>query len=508
MENYAKEQREHILHNSQSTPSLSPEHYTPFSGSAAGSNRHTLTECRSKREEPDAEMPGLPITREPPQVSTPPVTPTTSDTRAKTSGEDASKGLNTASSSFPFPFAHDAPKKMPPPLPSRQAEEGLEFGAVTYLTSPAGTAERAHAIDWCRLESTRVVFPNADVPDVTTEAGYSRIPVDRSVTWDNLPDQAAEYAVRYLSNLTNRNRPFQRDLINNLLRELPSVATVESAIVRARHFPTLPEAHQYVNSYLVRCYNCLWYNQEVIDEVVVRRCLVQTKLRQTIAEHAECRNRYDVRDDIVRFLHGQRRRLKEAPAGGPSETQKRYLDEKTLLDENFGLLERYAREEEELGQFLKYTAYQRFKALSVRKREYTRFQEALEAFTYVHRGTGVNTGTEITMISMNSRVLDEPVCWIQRGVPITPPARGRGPTSAALDGSTSFLSTIKSIWEDFDAPESVMEEDEVEPQVLFDNAELELATSDPARSDRADDGSDIGEMLTVRRRWRRQRPNR
>ena len=112
------------------------------------------------------------------------------------------------------------------------------------------------------------------------------------------------------------------------------------------------------------------------------------------------------------------------------------------------------------------------------------------------------------MISMNSRVLDEPVRWAQQGVPITPPARSRESTAAALDGTTSFLSTVKSIWEDFGAPESVMDEDDVEPQVLFDNVEPELTPSDPARSDRADDGSDVGEMPTERRRWRRQQPNR
>ena len=188
--------------------------------------------------------------------------------------------------------------------------------------------------------------------------------------------------------------------------------------------------------------------------------------------------------------------------------QKRYLDEKALLDEDFELVEQYQRNEEELGQFLKYTAYLRFQVLSWREPEYKRLQEALEAFTYVHRGTGGNTGTEITMISMNSRVLDEPVRWALQGMPTMPPAGSHEATAMMLGGTASFLTTVKNIREDLGAPESVMDEDDVEPQVLFDNVEPELTPSDPARSDRADDGSDVGEMPTERRRWRRQPPNR
>ena len=55
-----------------------------------------------------AETPGLPVPLGPPRVLAPPVTQTTSDTRATTSGEDASKGLSTASSGFPTPYAHAA----------------------------------------------------------------------------------------------------------------------------------------------------------------------------------------------------------------------------------------------------------------------------------------------------------------------------------------------------------------------------------------------------------------
>ena len=359
--------------------------------------------------------------------------------RAETAGEIASSGKSTSSGAGRGGASGNGtnpPKKAPPPLsPAVIAQRDYvlavaarmattvpnihldcattEYLVMAYQRSRAGAAERLEGVDWCCDPATLLDFPGLVVP--YTDPTF--VPVDRRVFWDNHPVRSPDFPGRVPMHLLH----LRDQRVSELMDALPVLRTPEAVVDAARLCGSSSEAYDLVSEYLQQCFCNLDINQAILDEIVARRHLIRIKLVDAVDGHEDLTESLLVHSDRMHHVLDGIRNTHGEVRYAPVTSQQRFYYLKEAHDEVANNRNWYEREVSELSQHLKYTAYQRYIALRVRRREYNRFQEACRAFTYIHYGVGINLGVCIPMISLVPRVLAAPApAWNLQAVPRTP----------------------------------------------------------------------------------------
>ena len=159
-----------------------------------------------------------------------------------------------------------------------------------------------------------------------------------------------------------------------MMKDLPHTESLDATLEKARSLPNRRAAVAYVEEYLTRCKDCLTCNQLTINEVTIRRCLVQYQLDIMTSRQATYRVLFDAQSDKMEVLyrHGfysQDGTGTRVRTDMPPGFEEHYRHEEAAADDVSTLLTWHDNEVNELRMFLKFTAFQRYRALLVRKRE-------------------------------------------------------------------------------------------------------------------------------------------